>query len=1306
MAGDSNDSGSPAQVSDEGSSAITSDCKFPERSVANFDDPEEQDDPEVRELALRLVVHPSAKWKAMWDLFVGALIVYSVVSVPFRIGFDYEAQPGSGFWIFDWFVDCSFMLDMVVALRTAYVQTDGRLISDDQSIALAYLRGSFGVDFASTMPWDKILTGDPSMLRATKLLRVLRMARLLKLVKLLKIGRILGRPEDDVRVNPALISLVKMLVQLLFIGHLLACVWHWLFTFSEQDLNWVTYAGLFIFRGPAANISQGEDDGDVDGPGDFELGQDYKFVDWQLQYANSIYWAFTTMTTVGYGDINPANNGERIMAILTMLLGASVFGYVIGNVTVMMENMDMQATLYREKMDRVKEYLRDRQFPAVSMRRIKQHFNYFYRRSSVFDNAQEFISGLPQTVAVEVLEKQYQKLISGSTFLREAPQGFKVQTLDKFRPFYLEPGEFLFFEGEVATHLFLLVSGELQGHIKTVAGPHLGFASFTNDSLIGEPGILMDGRHVCTMLCTKPAHMFSVAKEDLVFVLELFPDVTERLEASSHAIVATIDRVRHTPLAQIKLMMSTAGPAEASTAWSSSGGGSYAHSSATPASPSPPTSSFATSKSSSSGGELRVQDVRSNAGAYDEPSSPGIPGVSTPVQEPASLVGSKDKPAANGGVPEISPSNRKVELQLLPHDLVRGPIEPRPVGEEESIRGDQIYAASSMQPTSSTAVGTTTDPPPAAKTAATLGSGPVEGRHDPSAAAATVTATNTPESDKGRGDDPWTFTLQHRLIHPELSMKNYWDVWVCLLIVYSVLTVTFMIGFQVEEQGYKIPAWFTGLGWAVDVCFGVDIVLGFFSTFFDDGDLVLDHRRVARSYLMGWFPLDFLSTFPFDLMGAGGVAGQFKLIRALRLARLVKISRLLKMSDVLERHEDTVSINPALVRLLKLFVLMAFVAHMNACLWFYVGYDSMQTGSGESWITADCVGGDDDGLYEARCLDERSLYSKYIAAVYWAFTTMTTVGYGDISASLSSSSEIALSILSEVIGTTIFAYVIGTLVSLVLNLDPGERNRKQQMEYLNNYLQDLSLHKDQRRHLRRHYIYRITCKSVFQEDQILDLIPPHIKQPALLFLYRHSLPRMPWICDLEHRFHGIISVLLPKLKPAAFSRGDLVNGPTVNARELCFVMSGAVKARMPTAEDPAVGKDHHAQVHPVAADEFFEVGDYFGEATLIIPDDIPFRLRVEYSAASRICNVLVLTRLDYAQIKMVYKQICSEIEQDLVDGDAELYQIVEVDQERMQSEYFADMATESAHRLPNAGAAKQGSGAKPKRKKRGRGRGR
>ena len=41
-------------------------------------------------------------------------------------------------------------------------------------------------------------------------------------------------------------------------------------------------------------------------------------------YIAALYWAFTTMATVGYGDIVPKNNLERAYIIVSMVLGPSV----------------------------------------------------------------------------------------------------------------------------------------------------------------------------------------------------------------------------------------------------------------------------------------------------------------------------------------------------------------------------------------------------------------------------------------------------------------------------------------------------------------------------------------------------------------------------------------------------------------------------------------------------------------------------------------------------------------------------------------------------------------------------------------------------------------------------------------------------------------------------------------------------------------------------------------------------------------------------------------------------------------------
>lgn len=68
---------------------------------------------------------------------------------------------------------------------------------------------------------------------------------------------------------------------------------------------------------------------------------------------------------MGYGDINSSSDLERGCAIVGMIAGATVFGYIIGNVTVIMENFDVQTALERSKMSQINEWLNDRKVSSV-----------------------------------------------------------------------------------------------------------------------------------------------------------------------------------------------------------------------------------------------------------------------------------------------------------------------------------------------------------------------------------------------------------------------------------------------------------------------------------------------------------------------------------------------------------------------------------------------------------------------------------------------------------------------------------------------------------------------------------------------------------------------------------------------------------------------------------------------------------------------------------------------------------------------------------------------------------------------------
>lgn len=47
----------------------------------------------------------------------------------------------------------------------------------------------------------------------------------------------------------------------------------------------------------------------------------------------SLYFALTMLSTVGYGDMFPMSNLERVIGVLCMMIGVAVFSLVMGQFT-------------------------------------------------------------------------------------------------------------------------------------------------------------------------------------------------------------------------------------------------------------------------------------------------------------------------------------------------------------------------------------------------------------------------------------------------------------------------------------------------------------------------------------------------------------------------------------------------------------------------------------------------------------------------------------------------------------------------------------------------------------------------------------------------------------------------------------------------------------------------------------------------------------------------------------------------------------------------------------------------------------
>lgn len=145
-------------------------------------------------------------------------------------------------------------------------------------------------------------------------------------------------------ISVGMIRMFSVLVLQFVMVHLMACFWYMAATFEDNIYDtWVAGRGV-IDSSP------------------FE------------QYFESFYWAFQTVTTVGYGDFSISTKAEFILALIWMIIGVNFYSFTIGNVSSIIAAMDNKEALLNSKLTTLNEYSIKFNLPISTQTKIKNFF--------------------------------------------------------------------------------------------------------------------------------------------------------------------------------------------------------------------------------------------------------------------------------------------------------------------------------------------------------------------------------------------------------------------------------------------------------------------------------------------------------------------------------------------------------------------------------------------------------------------------------------------------------------------------------------------------------------------------------------------------------------------------------------------------------------------------------------------------------------------------------------------------------------------------------------------------------------------
>ena len=164
-------------------------------------------------------------------------------------------------------------------------------------------------------------------------------------------------------------------------------------------------------------------------------------------YIQSLYWTVSTLTTVGYGDITPENDKQRLYAVVTMILGYSLMGYLIGSIAGILSKKNPAWESYLQNLEQLTNATRHAKFPLELQKRIHAYFLYKMERGFGYDES-SFINELPQGLRAEVSLHFRQEIIEEVPLFKDAPEGFILEIAQHLTEQIIPAGDCIFKEGD------------------------------------------------------------------------------------------------------------------------------------------------------------------------------------------------------------------------------------------------------------------------------------------------------------------------------------------------------------------------------------------------------------------------------------------------------------------------------------------------------------------------------------------------------------------------------------------------------------------------------------------------------------------------------------------------------------------------------------------------------------------------------------------------------------------------------------------------------------------------------------------
>ena len=265
-------------------------------------------------------------------------------------------------------------------------------------------------------------------------------------------------------------------------------------------------------------------------------------------------------------------------------------------------------------------------------------------------------------------------------------------------------------------------------------------------------------------------------------------------------------------------------------------------------------------------------------------------------------------------------------------------------------------------------------------------------------------------------------------LNPDSFIVKLIDFFVAICVLYNIIFIPFFLGkkniYCSTGNYYNFENIIENF---IDFIFLFDFLITFFIGYYNfDEVLVTDYKSIAQNYLKTWFFIDLICAIPiktlFILFNKICYDEGFKTTPLYNgnYYYLLMLIRLLKIFQVISKNKFLIYIENELTnyenfnsygRLLISVIIFFMSLHIVACIFIFIGKNEYP-----SWIVN----------FNHQ---NKNFNQLYLVAIYYTITTVTTVGYGDLSCV--TTIEKLFGLFMEIVGIIAYSWALTSMSNYV-----------------------------------------------------------------------------------------------------------------------------------------------------------------------------------------------------------------------------------------------------------------------------------